>query len=350
MQTSTLGLTSCAVSLSLFSATKPSGVTTVKVCSSGLWPVPHVQETCCERLTTAPFIRGIVAVFLAIAFRVFFPHALSVAASEHVSRAAPCRQQGLSHLCLLQPSQQLPPRFPRGQPPWCPCHSAPWQCQSPCGMEPGAELQLLLSLRGKGVQGPGSPGYELDGAQMPLLSAARPPVRRRLQARLQSAATELGQMVLPAAWHLPDFSPGLWGETSLGPVTKWKEWESVRVSQHRSCMFYSPAGCWGDPRCRETFPRAVAVSCHPGGRSKAEAIARLLPKAKGCLCTFELHKAPRDPETLPVVAGSAEGAAEEPTPPCFPGTRGFFLYLLDLESYGHMQLNSHGRKGEFLVR
>lgn len=138
------------------------------------------------------------------------------------------------------------------------------------------------------MQGPGSPGYELDGAQMPLLSAARPPVRRRLQVRLQSAATELGQMVLPAAWHLPDFSPGLWGETSLGPVTKWKEWELVRVSQHRSCMLYSPAGCWGDPRCRETFPRAVAVSCRPGGRSKAEAIARLLPKAKGCLCTLYL--------------------------------------------------------------
>lgn len=114
MQTSTIGLTSRAMSLTLFSAQEPSGVTTVKVCSSGLWPVPHVQETCCERLTTAPFIRGISTVFLAVAFRVFFPHALGVAASECVSRAAPWGQQGLSHSCLLQPSQQPSPSFPRG--------------------------------------------------------------------------------------------------------------------------------------------------------------------------------------------------------------------------------------------
>lgn len=42
---------------------------------------------------------------------------------------------------------------------------------------------------------------------------------------------ELGQMALPAAWLLPDFSPGLWAETSWGPVTKWKGWGSVRASQ-----------------------------------------------------------------------------------------------------------------------
>lgn len=113
MQTSTTGLRSCAVSLSLFSAQKPRGVTAARVCSSGLWPVPHVQETCCKGLTTAPFIRGISAVFLAIAFGVFFPHALGVTASEHVSRAAPWGQQGLSHSCLLPPSQQPSPGFPR---------------------------------------------------------------------------------------------------------------------------------------------------------------------------------------------------------------------------------------------
>lgn len=150
----TIGLTSCAMSLALSSAQKPSGVTTVKVCSSGLWPIPHVQETCCERLATAPFIRGIGAVFLAVAFRVFFPHTLVVEASECVSRVAPWGQQGLSHLCLLQPSQQPSHQLPQGQPPWCPCHSAPWQCQCPCGMELEAELQLLLSLQGERGAGP----------------------------------------------------------------------------------------------------------------------------------------------------------------------------------------------------
>ena len=54
---------------------------------------------------------------------------------------------------------------------------------------------------------------------------------------------------------------------------------------------------------------------------------------------FGLHKAPKDPGTLPIIAGSAEGAAEEPTPSCFQAH--VFLNLLDLESYGHMQRNGH---------
>ena len=135
---------------------------------------------------------------------------------------------------------------------------------------------------------------------------------------------ELGQVDLPAAWLLPDFSPGLWGEASLGPVTKWKEWGSVRASQsgaqelcapvdcaaprpelpgallhlfllpgncfpcptasgelltqfpsrgpssvwsttgtvrNGGAAIYSPAGFWGHPRWREKFQRAAAVSC-----------------------------------------------------------------------------------------
>lgn len=42
------------------------------------------------------------------------------------------------------------------------------------------------------MQGPGPPGYEQDGAQTPLVFAARPPVRRWLQVRLQNAAKGAG--------------------------------------------------------------------------------------------------------------------------------------------------------------
>lgn len=39
------------------------------------------------------------------------------------------------------------------------------------------------------------------------------------------------QVILPAAWLLPDFSPGLWEETLLEPGTKRKYSGSARAGQ-----------------------------------------------------------------------------------------------------------------------
>lgn len=190
------------------------------------------------------------------------------------------------------------PWLPQGQPPVYHCPSAPRLPQSPCMMALGTELQLVLSL-----QAPGLPGYEQDGAQAPFVAVSRLLVRKRRR-KLQA--------VLPAAWLLPDFSPGLWGETFLGPGTKRKESGSTRAGQPSlgswSCVpglglpqallhlpllpghlfaylwpvwgkVQVPAGdpcsatrqgrsssllpcrLWGDSTCREKFPKAVAVSC-----------------------------------------------------------------------------------------
>lgn len=144
MSASTIEVEEVKLSLQ-HSAQKTSAVTAA---TGDLGPVPRAQETCCKGLTAALFIRGIRAVLLAITFWVFFRHALLVAASEQVSGAAPWRQQGFSHLCLLQTSQQLPPGSPRGNHHCVRAHPASRQCQCPHGMQPAAELQLLLSFQG----------------------------------------------------------------------------------------------------------------------------------------------------------------------------------------------------------
>jgi len=95
-----------------------------------------------------------------------------------------------------------------------------------CGVEPGAKLQPLLSLWGERGAGPWGTRFGTRWGTNASVSAAGPPARRRLQVGLRSAAT-----ALPAAGLLPDFSPGLWGETSLGPATKRKEGESAGLSQ-----------------------------------------------------------------------------------------------------------------------
>lgn len=156
------------------------------------------------------------------------------------------------------------------------------------------------------------------------------------------------QVALPAAWLLPDFSPGLWGETLLGPGTKKKESGSARAVQPRVLELCSWAGAatgfaassspawrslclpmasvrqgpgpcwgpcsatvqgrssplqpcrlWGDSTCRGKFPKAVAVSCLSGADSGAEAMQCCMPKAKGTLGTFHLGST-----RLPKIQGS----------------------------------------------
>lgn len=156
-------------------------------------PVPRPQETCCKGLTAALFIRGIRAVLLAITFWVFFRHALLVAASEQVSGAAPWGQQGFSHLCLLQTSQQLPPGSPRGNHHCVRAHPASRQCQCPHGMQPAAELQLLLSFQGE--QGSRALVHQVMNKMgcKHLLYL----VRRRLEVRLQHATWGTGADLCP---------------------------------------------------------------------------------------------------------------------------------------------------------
>lgn len=78
------------------------------------------------------------------------------------------------------------------------------------------------------------------------MSAGRAPERRRLEGNWDTSLhweCSERHTALPAAWLLPDFSPGLYGETSLGAVTtEWKKWGSVRTSQvggtGAACSYY----------------------------------------------------------------------------------------------------------------
>lgn len=65
------------------------------------------------------------------------------------------------------------------------------------------------------------------------------------------------QVVLPAAWLLPDFSPGLWEEILLGPGKKRKESGSARAGQSSlgSCGCVSGLG----------LPQALLHLCHLPG-------------------------------------------------------------------------------------
>lgn len=170
------------MSLALFSAQKPSGLQQWDVACP-----PHpgdlLQET-----HHSPFHQGHRHGFFDHHIQGFLS-TVGIAASERVSRAAPWGQQGLSHLCFLQPSQQRTPGFPRDSHHNVLVPLLPGSAGVPTGW---SREQSCSPCCSKVVQGPGPPGYEQDGVQTPLVSAAGPLVRRRLRVRLPSAAEGAG--------------------------------------------------------------------------------------------------------------------------------------------------------------
>lgn len=98
---------------------------------------------------------------------------------------------------------------------------------------------------------------------------------------MQGCAEALLHLFLLPGNHFP--CPTASGELlaqfpSWGPSSVYSTTGTVHSG---AAPVYSSAGCWGDPRRTEKFPRAVAVSCFPGAGSKAEAMQGCCLKPRG---------------------------------------------------------------------
>lgn len=135
------------------------------------------------------------------------------------------------------------------------------------------------------------------------------------EARGQAAACNLGNWgrslpwqclerhrALPAAWLLPDFSPGLYGETSLGPVTNGRngdqqEHPSWGAQELCALMTAAPSQDW--QRLCFTFS-CLSGNCFPHPMASGRPCGDLLPQFASLLRFAPLYAQGAVGEQLPI--------------------------------------------------